>query len=251
MRALWETETLRSINNGALRPLGISQTGEALEYVLASHLVPENGLAVDLGCGLGASLALLSEYGMRAIGLDRKEEKTCQNAFRICADLRQPPLKDCIADLIMLECVLSLLPDPLAGLIASARIVKRGGILLVSDVTVRGREDSERGEIQENQKREGCEEREEREERKSERRERMSRQSCLQGAQRASLWRTWIGMAGFRILYERDYPRAIAELAAKMIWYGRKEENFDICASSRKCSYRKYSYGMWIAQKET
>jgi phenylacetate-coenzyme A ligase PaaK-like adenylate-forming protein len=76
--------------------------------------------ALDIGCGDGQTVALLRRLGYEALGVDEGAESL--------------PFGDAEFDLVMLECVLSVLKNPLAALREARRVLTRRGKLIISDV---------------------------------------------------------------------------------------------------------------------
>ena len=224
MFALWRDPNFRAIAGAAWRPGGTALTEEALSWLRSAGLIVPNGLALDMGCGSGASLVLLASYGFSALGFDRSYKPDAlptlpKRAQRVCADVRALPLRENCADLILCECVLSLLPDPLESLTTFARRLRTRGVCVVSDLTCEQKGGSSGG--------------------------------CLSGARPRFEWQTIISRAGFRLLYAQDATYALRDLAARLVWYGGTSP--DHCATSctlRHFLSRKFGYMLWIAQRE-
>ena len=102
---------------------------------------------LDVGCGTGVSLALLTErYGIIPRGID------CSDAAVHYASLHHPeldikladagalPYDDMSFDHVLMECVLSLLTDPAAAISEALRVLKPGGSLIISTLTGQGEE---------------------------------------------------------------------------------------------------------------
>jgi len=123
-----------------LHPGGLGLTGRLLD---AAGL-PAGAAVLDVGCGDGATVALLdAAYGLRATGLDASPERVAQ-AVRARPDLEfvagraeSLPFPDACFDAVLCECVLSTLPAPGAALTEMTRVLRPGGVTLVSDVYVR------------------------------------------------------------------------------------------------------------------
>lgn len=241
MSALWERADFRAAAGGAWRPGGRALTRRALDWCEARGLMRPPALAQDWGCGGGATLELLAARGYVAVGLDRGDGPegggAAASAF-VRADLRRPPLAEGCADMVLCECVLSLLDDPLAVLRAACRVLRAGGIGIVGDLTLRAEEAGRRT------GREGG-------------------ASCLKGARPAAGWRDFLEKAGFGVLLYEDHSRALVELAARMLWYGDGESGPAASrlsagtdpAKSGACACalsvpRRYGYGLWIARKK-
>lgn len=92
----------------------------------------------DIGCGTGASVSFLNAQGFHAVGVDIShslcEKARARGAAALCADAQELPFFDGEMDALLFECTLSVLVDVEAVLFECARVLKAGGMLLVSDV---------------------------------------------------------------------------------------------------------------------
>lgn len=100
---------------------------------------------LDIGCGTGSSLAALKEkYGIVPYGIDASEsvlslasknhpefELAHGNAYAL-------PYPDSFFDVVMMECVLTLLDDPAAALSEASRVLKKDGRLIISTLAETG-----------------------------------------------------------------------------------------------------------------
>jgi len=107
---------------------------------------------VDLGSGAGndafVARQVVGESG-KVIGLDMTEamiQKSTLNAMKlkydnvdfVLGDIEEIPLDDSIADVVVSNCVLNLVPDKEKAFAETYRILKAGGHFSISDVVVSG-----------------------------------------------------------------------------------------------------------------
>lgn len=107
---------------------------------------------VDLGSGAGndAFIArqIVGDSG-KIIGIDMTEamiQKATLNAIKlgfsnvdfVLGDIEQMPLEDSIADVVVSNCVLNLVPDKEKAFSETHRILKKGGHFSISDVVING-----------------------------------------------------------------------------------------------------------------
>lgn len=113
--------------------------------------VPANcRVAVDLGCGTGSVLEHLLKKSAQVIGVDgsarmlelarrRFAGEEARLSLRI-GDLEHLPLRDGEADFVCINLVLHHLSDPKAVLGEVARVLRRGGVFLLTDFDRHGDE---------------------------------------------------------------------------------------------------------------
>jgi SAM-dependent methyltransferase len=106
-------------------------------------LLPPEWTVADLGCGAGEIAARLAPLVRRVIAIDReasmiaaarKRLRGFRNASVRMGDLAALPLADGEADAAILSLVLHHLDDPAAAVGEAARVLRRGGVLLVVDM---------------------------------------------------------------------------------------------------------------------
>jgi len=96
----------------------------------------ESGFVLDVGCGGGLFLSMLSERGYRVIGLDNSPDagRIAWRPNRVpvgCADLSSAPLEPSSCAAVTMFHVLEHLPDPGAYLESAHRLLRADGRLIV------------------------------------------------------------------------------------------------------------------------
>lgn len=121
---------LDTLLDGPLHPGGRA----ASENLLDRGAVGSETRLLDIGCGTGDTLSLARKRGAQAIGLDRQPTDTGD----VQGDLLALPFREASFDVVLGECVLCLSPDLGQTLEDIERILKPGGRLALSDITVEG-----------------------------------------------------------------------------------------------------------------
>ena len=141
MTTLHLSDPVRRTLGATLRPGSELLTRRMLELA-----APEpGGMSLDAGCGTGATLALLRDYGLRPLGLDLdatllgEARKTGVRAVR--GDLARLPLAPACMNLVICECAWNL-TDKSRAMTEFARVLRPGGRLLLSDIFARGETNS-------------------------------------------------------------------------------------------------------------
>lgn len=234
--------SLRQLAGGCLHPGGLSLTRRALE---AAAFAPGARL-LDLGCGGGASLGLLLSLGFAAVGLDRCPAEARAALAGACgaaaapdapdlsglpgpavvlADMAALPFADAVFDGILCECVLSLAADKAKVLGGCARLLRPGGRMILSDLTLADTGAARTAMSAAVATRAtltaakttatgpatatgaGAVE--------------FSPDLCARGAVSVGEWRALLEAAGLTLVLLEDHSRALRELAAKLVWQGQ------------------------------
>lgn len=137
MKPLYLAPPVRAGLGACLRPGGLALTERILDLAAPDRA----GIVVDAGCGSGASMTLLRQYGVRTIiGLDLEadllREARQQHRHLARADLAKLPLPDSCLAMILCECVWNL-TERRQVLGEFARALRPDGILALTDVYAR------------------------------------------------------------------------------------------------------------------
>jgi arsenite methyltransferase len=133
---LWSHPAAQLLLGPALRPGGAELTARLIDR---ARLAP-GSTVLDVGCGPGTTLELLAAAGHRGVGIDFSPafaaDATTRDAAALAGDAEHLPLRDASVDAALLECVLSALPDKARAIGEVARVVRSGGVFLLSDMTL-------------------------------------------------------------------------------------------------------------------
>lgn len=131
----WTNPVARLLLGDRLHP-----GGERTTALTVDSLGLEPGTCVlDLGCGYGSTLGTLAGRGYAAIGLDLAHGAASEASTSGCvlvADAESPPIRPDSLDGIVMECVLSLLPDKEGAISRARSCLKPKGRIAMSDVTI-------------------------------------------------------------------------------------------------------------------
>ena len=108
-----------------------------LKSILSSIKVPISSLTLDIGCGTGSNLRVLSSVGLNAIGLDRSTYalslvKTKGESPLLAADLCKLPIRRNSIGLIIAMDILEHLHDDSNGIVESYRSLNKGGVMIIT-----------------------------------------------------------------------------------------------------------------------
>ncbi len=136
---VYEQETVRTAVGDAIRPGGLALTQAAL----TACALPAGARILDIGCGLGPTVAYCREQGFAAVGLDasalllqKARERAASLPF-IGALGQRLPFADATMDALFAECSLSLLGEVARAVVEFRRVLRPGGLLVVSDLYAR------------------------------------------------------------------------------------------------------------------
>lgn len=233
MSQLYTRPEFRRIAGEHWRPGGTEITDRLLVLGRRWHDAGPEARILDVGCGPGGSVRHLRQQGRQVWGLDtvlRPQWRAGTPAVAgvlpylvadACAGL---PLRDSALDMILCECVLSVLPDTAAFLREARRVLRPGGLLACSDLYRRG-EDAVLV---------------------------PQPAGCASGARSRADWTALCEGAGFAVRHFEDASPALARLAAALVWYGDKQSlrEWGLCGPGCGGAAARPGYALWIAQKE-
>lgn len=228
---LYASALFQRIAGGTWRPGGTELTRHGLDLCA---FAPGSKI-LDVGCGQGASLAVLRNRGLNGTGLD-KECSLVEPFPFVRADAQDPPFPDGSFDGILCECVLSLLPDAERALRRFAAVLRPGGKLLLSDLYVRSAPHVSPSFS--------------------------PGSSCLAGARPRRDLEDMLARCGFTVLHAEDHTVRLKEMAARLLWYGdeelrrmvRNDRGCDLTGTDAHCGCSafggggtRFGYGLWVA----
>lgn len=88
---------------------------------------------LDMGAGDGHGVRLLREMGFDAVGIDASPNHNSDHIIQ--GDFLHCPFDDCSFDAILSECAFYVSGNPQAAMREAARLLKKGGTLLLADVS--------------------------------------------------------------------------------------------------------------------
>jgi arsenite methyltransferase len=136
----YEQPALREMAGETIRPGGLALTDEAV----ALCALPARAKVLDVGCGAGATVKhLIGHYHLDAFGLDlsgqllgsRQQENGALPLVQGRGE--RLPIGNGVLDAVLAECSLSAMADADQALGEFERVLKPGGVLIVSDIYAR------------------------------------------------------------------------------------------------------------------
>jgi arsenite methyltransferase len=138
----------RNVDGAPLRPGGRVLT----ETLLAAARFGVGDVVVDVGCGQGASVELMVQRGIYAVGVDSAAApmlgvvRQSAESHYVLADGAALPFRSASVDGILAECSLSTMTNRRHALAEWLRLLRPGGHLALSDVYLRDGAESETSE---------------------------------------------------------------------------------------------------------
>ncbi len=120
-------------------PNPMIETEERVAHPILRDLVQPGMKALDAACGTGRQAALLHELGCSTVGLDQSESMVAVARSKLpdvrfeVGDLEHLPFADDEFDLAVVSLALCHLADPGAAVAELARVVRPGGVLMITD----------------------------------------------------------------------------------------------------------------------
>jgi len=145
----YESGAFEPILGISLHPGGLGLTARMAGVAGLDH----NDRVLEVACGEGASVSFLAKQcGCQVAGFDlsfkmislAKERAVREGVSKqidfLLADAEKLPFPDAVFDLVMSECVFSLLPDKESASREAKRVLKPGGRLVFTDIILRQEE---------------------------------------------------------------------------------------------------------------
>lgn len=234
IRSVYEDEKIRTLTGETIRPGGLFITERAISFCN----IKEDAKALDIGCGIGATVNYLqNKVGIETFGIDPSELliKLGKDRFNLDLDLGKGenlPYKDNYFDIVFTECTLSLMDDHKETLKEIYRVLKPHGYYIISDVYARAPEyikDLKKIEVE----------------------------SCLRNLFDLDILSEKIKNNGFEILNFEDWTSLLKKLMVEIIFkYGSMKEfwNISTCDNcygfTEKLKLCKPGYFLMISKKE-
>jgi ubiquinone/menaquinone biosynthesis C-methylase UbiE len=213
-------QDLRRVAGRCMRPGGTALTQSALEVCNLA----DGSWVADIGCGTGGTLEYLRHSGMyNLIGVDPSDDMLLEalphlnSAQLIRGRAETLPFRNKSVDALFCECVLSIVDDKPKAVNESARVLKDGGYLVLSDVfdSVLTGEDSDSLGVPVT-------------------RGFLSKESLL----------AILAQFGFSVLLWEEHEQFLREFVARMILAGE-------CMTGLRCGRPNISYFLTVARKST
>lgn len=223
----YEHPTMRSVTGDTLRPGGLALTDRALDLC---RFAPGSAL-LDVGCGLGATVAHLAERGFVATGVEPSEtlvERARRERPHVdvrAAVAESLPFPEACFDGAFMECSLSLIGDVPLALGELRRVLRPGALLVVTDVYRRGAQKTWQAEGR----------------------------TCLRGVGSRAAFCDLLLRCGFVARVWEDHTNVLRELAARIVFaHGSLDAFFGLVGlrPAGDCACRPADLGYFLAIAE-
>ncbi|HHU32943.1 MAG TPA: class I SAM-dependent methyltransferase [Clostridia bacterium] len=219
---IYENESWMELPDSLMRPGG---------FKLTQRLLDVSGLAIkswilDLGCGLGGTVDYLNTLGFRAVGVDCSEKLIQHgrikypNADLLVARGENLPFGDKTLDAVLAECSLSTTKLQIV-LNECARILKKSGKLLISDVYARQQTDKNALHVIE-----------------------------VGNFIRRTKWEELLDLCGFKLLLWEDHTAVWKKFLAQFIWESGSLAGLIDCAKAEQVINARPGYFLALAMKQ-
>ncbi len=202
---VYEQASVRRVTGDAIRPGGRALT----RHALALAALPSGARVLDVGCGVGATVALCrDEFGLDAVGLDlsaRLLAEGCDRRLLQATALHAPFAAGAFAA-VLAECSLSLVTDWNRALAEIRRMLRPGGWLIISDIYASPKD---RGAAAPSRLR--C---------------------CLSGARSHREIKAHLAAHSFELLHWEDHTTELKQFAARLIWEHGSLADFWACTGA-------------------
>lgn len=246
VRPLFARPDFQAVAGRTLRPGGTALTARLLDR-LAPHA---RDWALDVGCARGATLDLFQDRGLRGVGVDISTGMLAQvdSGLPAAGSVLDLPLKPGIFSVVLCECVLSLVEDKPRALAETARVLKPGGLLGLADLYLRPGKSAGvlRAVRTDADKRERDVFRAPPTEPKPSFARAGVPAGCPSGALSRPALESLLHEAGFTLHLFEDHSRALAELAAELLFSGFARETLGLCSPGAG----RAGYFTCVARKE-
>ncbi len=135
--SVWSHPLAHLLLGERMHPGGERTTAATVEDLALAR----GSLVLDLGCGGGFGVRSLADAGMVPVGIDLAPDAVkvaSETSVAAVGAAENLPLRPASLDGAIAECVLSLVPDKAAALGELHRVVRKGGRIALSDVTLEG-----------------------------------------------------------------------------------------------------------------
>ena len=217
----YESAKVRAVTGPAIRPGGLDLTGRAAQFLG----LRAGDRVLDVGCGAGATVDFLNgQFQARAVGMDLSpsllgEARQHWPALPLIqGNGMRLPLQTARFQAVYCECVLSLLPEPVAALGEFHRVMQPGGYLVIADLYRRAANPLPKPTMA---------------------------AACLQGAVEPAEMVRQIETAGFSPCLWEDHSDRLKALAAQLVWAGIAIDQWQ----GGPCRRQLPGYGLLVAVK--